>query len=66
MRQKPTPAELSAIRSDASLSREVVESQCLWCGKQIVGIKIRRYCDWSCRQKHHRAMKKGRSVIHES
>ena len=60
MRQKPTPAALSAIRSDASLSREIIESQCLWCGKPITGIKIRRYCDWYCRQRHHREMKKGK------
>ena len=64
MPKKPTPAELSVIRSDASLSREVVESQCEWCGKQIVGIRIKKYCDWYCRQRAHREMKKGK--IHES
>ena len=60
MRKKPTPAELSAIRSDASLSREVVESQCEWCGKPIVGIRTKKYCDWYCRQRAHREMKKGK------
>lgn len=44
--------------------REVVTSECGSCGKKITGIKIKKFCGATCRQREHR--RKAREETEES
>lgn len=56
MKKKPNPgAELAALR-------EIERKQCTVCGKEIEGLKSKKYCSESCKQKAKYLRKQGKEL----
>jgi hypothetical protein len=54
MSDETTDASLSDAGALVARQRKVVRSVCRYCGREIVGLKVKRFCDGTCQRASHR------------